>query len=378
MAEDFLSEAELMAKWGIRKDALDKLVQNDRLQASEREGEAGFSGEQIAELEQAGDSGEFLGYDEAMQELQVSRDELEGMIGADKLAEYNFGSGPRVSSDEVQRLISEKKPTGLEKKPTDPPVSSEKEATRFEGIPLEAEVEAEAGEAELLVEAEPVEAEPVEAGNDVGTDLTGFDFGDELETEVVIEADEAGLAEAELVTDVMELAEDESAEEDLLGDIIEEAEDVEAPGAGEEDVLGADALELAGTGEVAAELLGEETAEPEFAEPEFAEPEFAEPELAEDGTAEITQLDEETFEGDDLGDILMVEDEVEVLGEEGAAFDVPTPLAAVPETEVAGLVIVLLAVVLLVQVVGGIFAIENSYSPDQSSSLTKWNPFLKK
>ncbi|MDP6439482.1 MAG: hypothetical protein QGH74_07605, partial [Candidatus Brocadiia bacterium] len=200
----------------------------------------------------------------------------------------------------------------------------------------------------------------------------------EEEAEEVIEVDEAGPSEAEIVTDVMELAEEESAEEDLLGDIIEEVQDAQIPGADEEDVLGTDALELAGTEEATTGLLGEDTAEPEFGEPEFAEPEFGEMDMAEDeGTAEITQLEEEAFEGEDLGDILMVEEEVEVPGEEGAPFVVPTPMAAVPEAEVGGLVIVLLAAALLVQVVGGIFAIENSYSPDQSSSLTSWNPFAK-
>ena len=471
MAGEFLSKAELMSRWGISDAALARLVGTDQLDAAEQDGETVFPEASVAQLERSATGDAFLDYEELMQELQLNRSELDGLLQTGRLMEYSFGVGPRYSAREVADLLRQKKPTGLEKKPTDRPAKVEKRpttveeaaqveaeqedvlletrATTIEDRPTDAKVvqkrptavekkptdaqvvqkrptavekkptdaqvvqtrpttiEKKPTDAELVQESpttlekssteiEEVETEAaqvdgfMEAGAETVLNVeglaaieeediegSGFDFTEELETDLTTEPsdalegpeiggaapDDAEPPEAEIITDLLELGEGESAEEDLLGDIIEDVGgDVviaDEGGLRANGGLGVEALDMGDAEDVTAELTGEETVDAD---------------TSEDVTAEITQLEEDTFAGEELEDFL------EPAAEEDAD-DFAFPEAAAgrqAESPVGGLMIALLVLILLAQVVAGLFVIENTVNPKHSTKLTAWNPFLQK
>ena len=405
MADDFLTEADLMSKWGVTRQALNRLVATNRLRASELEGKTVFSEADVAAFEQSAPEN-FLDRDEIMQELQLNKSELDELVKAARLIEYNFGAGARFSAKEVDDFLKQKKPTGLEKKPTtqvsERPTEVEKQPTKLEEVasedielfhtrPTTVEGEAKppttvardelARKRPTSIEEKPVQKRPttfeeVEGKKKAPTieelatapekAATTFDFSEELETELKTESRQEGeeaakgpgaeAPEAEIITDMLELGE-ESAEEDLLGDIIEDV-------GGE--VMTAEKkpepLELGGTEDVTAELTGESTVGAE---------------TSEDVTAEITQLEEETLGGEEeeLSDFLTPGAEGTAAGEE---FPFAPTVAPAAETPVGGLMIALLIAIVVVQIVAGMFAMDNAVSPKESSTLTSWNPFLSK
>ena len=261
MAAEFLSEAELMERLGISKDALDRLVQSGRLHVSERLGERAFSVQEVSALQQSG------------------------------------------------QLAAEPGPQPIAPEPSEPEERRETELDLQQAAAAEEEEEA------------------------------IFDFTEEPEVEGAgEEAPAEEVSEREMVTDVVELGEQEAGEEDILGVVIE---DVEAL-----------------TDEITAEPSGEETVDVP---------------ATEEATAEITQLDEEALESEELEQMLAGEEEPSTgmggLGE----FEVPAgaPVAAGLEVPMPRWAVLLLAVSLLVLLLAGWAVMANALSPKYSLGLAK-------
>jgi len=174
-----------------------------------------------------------------------------------------------------------------------------------------------------------------------------FDFSDALDEEQFeLEEPVAGARAEEPEAEAAELEEEETPITDILG--LSEEEEV-----AEEDLL--------------SEIMEIE---------EEQEPEAVPTEASEEVTAEITTLEEPTYEEGDLGEVLEVEEAD--LGEEfigGEEFEVPyaapVPIAA---AQVSGGWVLLLALSLIVMIFGGLFVVENGFRPDFSTPLTSWVP----
>ena len=341
---------------------------------------------------------DYLTYEQVLQRLQINRSQLNQLIREGRLREHVIGGETkfrRVEAEEVGKSL-QKEPTvvaeGASREPaTDlieqrPAVSSREPGTEVlaekgepdtdmleegkrpafverdteileeEAVGKEFELEGEAADLGAPLAAEPaasdtalateLELKRVGAGKPAKAQKKDefFDFTDaaeagELELEEAPKARAAAPApkaeeeEEELVTDILDLgAEEEVAEEDLLSEIMEIKEE-----------------------------RGEAPAAP----------------ATEDITAEITTIEEPTYEDSDLGEVLQTGGvEFAEEPEEAEAFLVPAPepvgLGAEP---VGGLWFGLLVVSMVVLLVTLLFVVENGVSPGSYTGLTGWNPF---
>jgi len=377
MADAQISEQDLKARWGISQPALRKLVEKGRLEATKQGGQTLYSQDQVEAVESSDGGADFLDYEEVMQELQLSKGELDSLVGTGRLTQYAFGAGRRFMREDAEAIAAQKTPTGMEKRPTDrpgkaptaveempagaKPAKPAKAGTDLEkeGTKLEVHAGAKGFEADTQPELEipaPTEAAQEEPGTE------GSEFEERLDTvfaEEVAEEEEAPPLEepeAEIITDVLELGEEEGAEEDLLGDIIEDV-GVEA----KEEPLEESTREGMITDQITADLeaVGEETAGAD---------------TGEDMTAEITKLEEETFEDEGLDGVLTAAEEEGAAAEE-AGFEVPSAVVPAREEPVGTAAMVLLILVIVMQLVAGVFAMANAANPDWGTALTSWNPF---
>ena len=110
------------------------------------------------------------------------------------------------------------------------------------------------------------------------------------------------------------------------------------------------------------------------AEIEIQARELSSPET-EEITAEITTMEEPTYEESDFDDMLAAEEAIE--GGEGVEFgeefEVPYGAPVVgPEVRIGGIWAGILVVTLIAMALAGLFVMENSFRPVSPSHLTKW------
>jgi len=263
---------------------------------------------------------EFLTEQELLERWKISRPDLQALI-SEGLLRPVLKAGKRTFSEHEVTVVEESGRLDLGK--------PEEKAPELEGAP--------AGEG----------AE--------GEDLFGFgeeEEGQELEEEPAREAraHEEEPSEGEMITEVLEVGDDEMAEEDLLGDIIEDI------GAEDDEVTPDEGI----------------TAEP-----------TAELEVADDVTAEISQLGEETFKGEEIEEILAGGEPAEIGIGEGEEEELMVPVGAPVAREEALPVPVWSVVVLVVSIVllaiGGMYLMGNAVSPQYSPTwLSSMNPFSSK
>lgn len=335
------------------------------------------------------DETEYMSYEQVLQELQINRSQLNQLIREGRLREHVVEGETKFRLVEVRdvRKTLEKRPTVVEAGRAEEPTtdvledeaavvskepetemleeeeapSAERETDLLEETPAVAAVErdteileegAPAAEEELELE-EPLAAEDEISESAFETELelkaaeaeaeespaedAFFDFSEEDEFE--LEGAEPAVAEIEpeeeeeIVTDILDLGvEEEVPEEDLLSEIM----DIE---------------------EEQAEGVGDET---------------------DDLTAEITTLEEPTYEDSDLGEVLEVGEEFEVGEEagEGEEFELAyaEPVAA-PAEQMTGAWVAMLCLTVLFMVIAVLFVVENGFRPDFSTHLTGWAPF---
>ncbi|MBA7704457.1 hypothetical protein ES703_113267 [subsurface metagenome] len=342
---------------------------------------------------------EYLSYEQVLQELQIDRRQLNQLIRDGRLGEHVVEGETKFRLSEAEELKKalEKRPTvmegeeaALEEVPTDvleagevPPTSAEpdteilideageRETDLLEETPPRALVER---ETEILEEA----AEEVE--------LEGVGGGEEIELEELL-AEGPTASETALETDLeLEVAPQPEAEEVVEEDFFDFGEGgelkleepagaaLEVPAVEEEEdeEIVTDVLELGVEEEVPEEDLLSEIMEIE----EEEAPEVPLGDETDDITAEITTMEEPTYEDTDLEEVLGVDEELE-FGEgveEAEEFEVPYA-APVAEAQVSGWVAGVLVLTLVLLIVAGLFVVENAFRPDFATHLTGWAPF---
>jgi len=321
---------------------------------------------------------EYLSYEQVLQELQIDRSQLNRLIRDGLLKEQIIEGETRFAAADVAEVKTtlEKRPTVVDEGEPAPSrtdiigegeaETAERETDVLQEAPSREAVER---DTEILVEGEelqleePGEEPPAVSDTALETDVElaatkaeqeaaeesddFFDFteGEELQleepqaapTEPAAEEPPAEEEEEEIITDILDLeAEEQVAEEDLLSEIMEigeEEEPAEAP-------------------------AGEDT---------------------EDLTAEITTLEEPTYEESALDEVLEEAEEEPGFALEEEAFEVPYAAPVVSaEAQVGGAWVAALVVTLILLVIGGIFAVENTFKPEFSTGLTSWARSLAK
>ncbi len=360
---------------------------------------------------------EYLTYEQVLQELQINRTQLNHLVREGALREHAIEGETKFRLSEVEALKKEleKRPTVSEeaigepatdvvgtpgaKAPsgepetemleTEGPVQPERETDLLEEVKASSiqerdteileEEEAPAG-AELRLEVPAGQEEELELEKPLSEEPLVSDTA--LDTQLDLKAIQTGKGAGEA-----EAAEERSEEFFDFSDALDEEQfELEEPVAGaraeepeaeaaeleEEETPITDILGLSEEEEVAEEDLLSEIMEIE----EEQEPEAVPTEASEEVTAEITTLEEPTYEEGDLGEVLEVEEAD--LGEEfigGEEFEVPyaapVPIAA---AQVSGGWVLLLALSLIVMIFGGLFVVENGFRPDFSTPLTSWVP----
>ncbi|KPK65500.1 MAG: hypothetical protein AMK73_02760 [Planctomycetes bacterium SM23_32] len=334
---------------------------------------------------------EYLSYEQVLQELKINRSQLNQLIREGRLREHLVEGETKfrqVEAQEVRKSL-EKRPTVVEaeeaaEEPTtdildegEPPTSREPETEVLEGQPT-GEPETDLLEEELATPIGERDTEILEEGP------VGEEFELEEAAEEVIEPLAAApgpsetAMETELDLQAPKAADEESSGEeffDFSGDLGSDEFELEGPvreaPVEEEEEIVTDILDLGGEEEVPEEDLLSEIMDIEEEQAGL----FGETDETEDITAEITTMEEPTYEESELGGVL--EGEEAELGElEGEEFAVPyaEPLAGM-EAEVGALPVVLLALSLLVMVIAALFVVENGVRPDFSTGLTSWAPF---
>jgi len=357
---------------------------------------------------------EYLTYEQVLQELQINRSQLNRLVRDGRIVEHVVEGETKFRAAEVAALKKE-----LEKRPTvvaaegevGTDVLEEKEPTTdvLEGAGAAAgegrpgtevlEEKAEAPDTELVEEGAPQigaerDTELVEeagAPAAAGLDLGGLEESDlelekplaeepsasesALETDLDLEAAQPEEAEAEAEeSDFFDFsAELEEGELELEGRPEAAAEQAEGPReeaeAGEEPV--GELLDIEQEQEVPEEdLLSEIMDIEEEEQGGEAAPEPSE--ATEEVTAEITAIEQPTYEESELGEALEVEP-VDAGEEFPEGEELELPYAApVVETEgqVTGGWVALLAVCLILMVFAAIFVIDNGSRPDFAAPLT--------
>jgi len=339
-----------------------------------------------------------LSYEQVLQELQVNRSQLNRFIREGRLTEHVMEGETKFRLAEVRDIKRnmEKSPTVMEEEragepatdllegPDEPP--SKEPATEL----LEEEEEGEgepAAEHETMVLDEgrpPGAAERdteilEEEEGDLALELPDEDEASAsataLETQLELERAAAAKAKESSEEDFFDFT--EALEEDAIE--LEGPEAVEeAPAAApeveeepEEEGIVTDILELGAEEEVAEEDLLSEIMD---IEEEQATPGVLTAESTEDITAEITTLEEPTYEDSDLGAALEVPEED--LGPEfGAEAEFAVPYAepiGVGESRLSGGFVVLLVLTMIVMAVALLFVVENGSRPEFSTGLTGW------
>ncbi len=370
---------------------------------------------------------QYLTYEQVLQELQVNRSQLNQLIREGRLREHLVDGETKfrlVEARDVKKVLG-KRPTVMEegeaKEPTtdvlEEGAGAKRKEPKTEVIGDEGE-KAEGERATELIEeevAKPLRERDTEL---LEEELAGEDFG--LEAEVPEEearkplADESGISETALDTELelkatgaAQKKEKESEEFFDFGAEGQELELAESPAAPakpkapapkaeapakpagaakpaaappkkeEEEEMVTDILSLGAEEEVPEEDLLSEIMD--IDEEQAAAKRAGTGDETEDVTAEITTIEEPTYEESGLGEVL--EGEPGAAAEEAGAapeFEIPVGEPVAPaEASVGALPIVLLAISLAVMIFAGIFVIENAMRPDLATGLTSWVPVGK-
>ena len=337
---------------------------------------------------------QYLSYEQVLQELQVNRSQLNAFIREGRLTEHVMEGETKFRLAEVRDIKRnmEKSPTVMEEERAGEPATDLLEQP--EGPPSkEPATELLEGEDEAAGDAGDRETLVLDAERPAGAAERDTEILDEDEDEFALELpddDEASASSTALETELeLERAAAEKAKESSEEDFFDftdalEADSLELEGGEEpaapapepaeepdEEAIVTDVLELGAEEEVAEEDLLSEIMD---IEEEQATPGVLTADSTEDITAEITTLEEPTYEDSDLGAVLEVpEDE---LGPEfGAEAEFAVPYAEPiigGEERVSGLTVALLAGTLVVMALGLLFAVENGSRPEFSTGLTSW------
>jgi len=359
--EGYLTYEQVLKELETNRGQLNQFIRSGRLKQHVVEGETCFRQSEVTELK--GELEKEPTVMEEWAEVEVERDTA--ML--DEAAPTPPEPGTRVIEDadagerRTTDVIGEGAPAGepdtvvLEEEAGKP--QAERPTEALEGVAEELGLEDtgegsspsdSALETELDLKAVSAEPQPAaEAEAPAAKEEDFFDFSGDLEdVEFELEAPpqpeeaegESGADEIEegpeVVTEILDLGdEDDLAEEDLLSDIMEIEE--EAPvGEGADDSA--------------------------------------------DITAEITTLEEPSYEESDLDELLEAEEEVGAFEEElGVADEFEVPYAAPAEgaRAVGFAYVAMLVAALVVLVIAGLFLVENSVNPRYSTGLTGWSPF---
>ncbi len=333
----------------------------------------------------------YLSYEQVLQELQVNRSELNRLIRDGRLKDHVISGETKFRRVEVADLK-----TALQKRPT--VMAEEGSGTEPTTDVLLAGAAASSGEPETEI----LEGQPVSEGTDV---LVGRPSdAQERDTEVLEEAElefempgESGLdmekplaeatplSESALETD-LELqavrAKPEAEEEEFFDftDALKE-DDIELEGGPSGEAPAQEAPAGAPREEDADELVGdilgleEEAAGGQVSEEELLS-EIMEIEGADESdedtadiTADITTMEEPTYEATELEDVLAGGEEEEAFGDE---FAVPIPEHVGAEPQATKGMVAMLLIALIVMILSGLFVVDNNGEPGYTGGLTSW------
>ncbi|MFP4027041.1 MAG: hypothetical protein ACLFWL_04560 [Candidatus Brocadiia bacterium] len=373
MADDQITEEELIDRWGISSTAIERLIEEDRLPVQEeREGQRCFSLEDVEAFEESEGGEDFLTAEEAVEELGIPQEDLEEAVQEGSATEYRFGAEARYTRERLDELEGGREEAEIGAAATDQ-TQEVNEDDLFDfgediGVDLGMEEEEEAEREEEEEEAEGEEEEEKAEGEeeDVSEDdmITGsVDVSGIVAEEEEGEGEEAAeVSESEMITEVVDVSGLEAGEEDLLGDIIEDVgADIEEEPESTGGMAGEETVEMGEGVEATADIteLDEETVDASWEEGER--------------TADISQLEEESFEGEELEDILAGEEELHGELEEDEDFEVPygTPVAAEAEASVPVWIVVVLVLAFVIQAIGALFVVENSVAPEYKTGITE-------
>jgi len=347
---------------------------------------------------------EYLTYEQVLQELQINRSQLNQLIREGRLREHLVEGETKfrqVEARDVKKSLG-KQPTVVEegeaKEPTtdvlEEGVKAKEPKTEVLGEKgpgeratelLEEELakplrerdtellEEELAGAEFELEAgveghearRPLAQEPAASETALDTELELKTVGGQPKTEVrgedffdftAGEKQELELAETPAGAQKARAPAKKEEEEEMVTDIVSLGAEEEVP---EEDLL--------------SEIM-------DIDEEQAATQRAGKSEETEDITAEITTLEEPTYEESELGEVLEGAPQGASEEEGGAAPEFELPVAEpVPaaEASVGLLPIILLAVSLGLMLFAGIFVVENAMRPDLATGLTSWVPVGK-
>ena len=322
---------------------------------------------------------QYLSYEQVLQELQIDRSQLNRLIREGMLKEHMVEGQTRFSVEETANVKAtlEKSPTVVDEgagAPSRTEIMGEPGTELLEGEEAEGGVLREAPsraaverDTEILEEGEELELEeegeepPAVSESALETDL-------ELEAAPAAAAEEPAKEDEDFFDfsglDAGDLQLEEAEPEPEVGEpVVQEVEEEE------EDII-TDVLDLEPGEQVAEEDLLSEIME--IGEEEELAPVTADE--TEDLTAEITTLEEPTYEESALDEMLEPEHDVD-FGAVGEDFEVPYAAPVVTgEGQVSGGWVLVLLLTVILMVLGGIFAVENGSHPDTVTGLTSWMP----
>lgn len=440
--EEYISYDEALQELQTNRGQLNQFIRNDRLEQHDVGGETRFNLRQVRELkaeldkeptvmeeweeEEPGEAAEpapaeevlaaapaaatedrFITYDEVLQELQTSRGQVNQFIRSGRLEQHDVEGETRFNLLQVKVLKGE-----LQKEPT---VMEEWEEEPAEAAPVAA-VPSQEPATDVIEEGKQVAAErttDVLEDNGAGTAERGTDI---IEPEAGASQDEIALESVEVEGLEMEAPEEpkgpsdsaleteldlpatEADEEEDFFDFSGDLEDVdieleappgaEAPAEEAEEV--SDELGLEEDEGIVTEVLdlGPDDSEldeddllDEIMDIDEASVEEISTEDSSEITAEITTMEEPTYEESDLDELLAAEEEEEIELEEalvvGEEFEIPYA-APVEAPEAVGFLSVLMLLLAMAGLaVSGLLVMENSIKPEFGTNLTSWARFTK-
>jgi len=421
MAQESLTEQEVLQRLGIMAELLERLISEGRLEPVEVDGARRYDPASIVALEQAiegqGDEEHaFIGYEETLQELQINRDELRTLVERGSLFEYRFGDKAKYNLNEVRQLESspEKRPTVMTTAESEQR-ESEEGAEDVPQLDLEKAAEPEPEDEEFFdfteelmgeSEAAPVQEAPVTEGAEAFVTEGTIELEVELPEEGIGEEAAADEAIAEFFETEERTEREAALEEEAISELLEEElsekpiseaeslmEELSSEPAGEtaeprgemapgmpeeEEEMVTEILQLSGEEDEEEDLLGDILEMGQEEEETGAVEETAEPTgditdevpTTDDLTAEITELAEETYAADELEEAFADEEEVPLAE---IAEEIEVPRGEVVMGEPAVLIGTPMALVLLITLIilafGALFAIENAGNPAYTSRI---------
>ncbi|MBS3763621.1 MAG: hypothetical protein KGZ25_10010, partial [Planctomycetes bacterium] len=105
MADERISEEELMDRWSISPTGLDRLIEDGHLKVkSEEEGTRYFDSYEIESVEAMKGGRDFVSAREAVEELGIPEDDLENAVDSGAATLYRFGDEARYARNRLEEL----------------------------------------------------------------------------------------------------------------------------------------------------------------------------------------------------------------------------------------------------------------------------------